>query len=320
MSRTPIYDSEHLQEGSDQPEVPVNEMVDVIERALNDTVEWTIAGDVQPTKAQMAEGFFHKLTGSPSSAFAFGIPATGRHFVVINESGKTCTVYVQGQSGGGVNVADGVTVTLRSDGVNVEEVGGGGNQSQIYPEFTSPVNGDFDWVNQGSASVTVNANGGIHLIAPANASTSYRIRKKAAPATPYTITAAFIFNFATVDFQQGGLLWRQSSDGKLVTMAVGFGNTFPGDVEFVSQDYTNETSFSASNATQDAIPVGVVWLRIADDGVTRTASYSFDGYNFVTLLSEGRTTFLTADEVGFFMNTSSAAVQAAGTLLSWEEN
>lgn len=126
MSKTPIYDIEHLQSGSESPEVPINEHSDAIEIALNATKEWTIAGDVQPTKAQMAEGVFHLLSGSPASPFAFGIPALARHFVVINETGQTCTVYIQGASGAGVDVDDGETVTLRSDGVNVEEVGSGG--------------------------------------------------------------------------------------------------------------------------------------------------------------------------------------------------
>ena len=137
MSTTPVYGSEHLQPNSANPEVPVNEAIDAIERALNNTVDWTIAGDVQPTVAQMAEGFFHKLGGSPAGPFAFGIPAAGRHFVVINDSGQTCTVYVQGQSGGGVDVADGETVTLRSDGVNVEEVASGGGGSGGLTEISS---------------------------------------------------------------------------------------------------------------------------------------------------------------------------------------
>lgn len=124
MSNTEILDIELLQANSASPEAPVNEAIEILERAANATVEWTITGDVQPTKAQMAAGFFHELNGSPSAPFAFGIPAVARHFAVINDSGQTCTVYVQGLSGGGVSVADGETVTLRSDGANVEEVGG----------------------------------------------------------------------------------------------------------------------------------------------------------------------------------------------------
>ena len=122
MSKTPIYDSEHLQSNSASPEVPVNEMIDVIERAANATVDWTVTGDFTATKAQMAGGFTHNLTGSPAAAFAFGVPAVARRFEVVNDTGQTCTVYVQGSSGGGADVADGETVTLRSDGVNVTAV------------------------------------------------------------------------------------------------------------------------------------------------------------------------------------------------------
>src|SRR6266446_5233542 len=64
-------------------------------------------------------------------------------------------------------------------------------RQSLYPAFTAPVDGDYAWINQGGASVTVNANGSICLYAPATGD-SLRVRKKAAPATPYTMTAGFM--------------------------------------------------------------------------------------------------------------------------------
>jgi hypothetical protein len=189
----------------------------------------------------------------------------------------------------------------------------------IYPPFKAPVDSDFTWINQGGASIAANANGGIYLLGPANAGDSLRIRKKAAPATPYTITAALLVNLIAVDFQQCGLIFRQSSDGKLISYNYVSGNTL-GDFEFQSVDYTNATTFSAVNTQADYVLSGPVWLRITDDGTTRTGSWSIDGYNFTPHYSEGRTIFLTADEVGFFVNTSNATSPVSGTLLSWEEN
>lgn len=122
MSTTPHYDSEHLQPNSSDPEVPLNTALDTIERAANAQKEWTITGDVQPTKAQMAEGIFHQLNGTPSAPFAFGVPAVGRFFILRNNTGKVCTVYVQGLSGSGVAVNDGETHLLHCDGTDVESI------------------------------------------------------------------------------------------------------------------------------------------------------------------------------------------------------
>lgn len=199
--------------------------------------------------------------------------------------------------------------------------GGGGSGGIPWPAFTAPVNGDFAWINQGGASVTVNANGGIYLAAPANTGDSLRVRKKSAPATPYTITAAILVNMIAVDFQQCGLIWRQSSDGKLITYGYQVGNTAVGDFEFNSLDFTNATTFSASNTSSDYILGNtIVWLRITDNGTNRTGSWSTDGYNFTAHYSEARTTFMTADEVGFFVNETNATSPASCTLLSWAQS
>jgi len=41
--------------------------------------------------------------------------------------------------------------------------------------------------------------------------------------------------------------------------------------------------------------------------------------NFDQPFSEGRTTFLTADEIGFFVNSGNGSYPAAMTLLHWLE-
>jgi hypothetical protein len=185
----------------------------------------------------------------------------------------------------------------------------------ILAPFTTPTLGDFTAVN--SASGSTNTNGGIFLSAPASASDSLRIYKKTATA-PYTITACFMFQFLLQDFHSAGLCWRQSSDGKIITFGVVTGDGL-GDCEITCQDWTNATSFSATNASSDALPGTLLWLRIADNSTNRIASWSLDGYNFTAFFTETRTTFLTADEVGFFANSKSATWPASMTLLSWAQ-
>jgi hypothetical protein len=93
-----------------------------------------------------------------------------------------------------------------------------------------------------------------------------------------------------------------------------------GSLHMGSRKYTNATTYSADYALISAIsrvsPL-VLWLRIADNGTNRICSFSMDGENFIDFHSIGRTDFLTADEVGFFIDPYDGA--ATMTLLSWAQ-
>lgn len=225
---------------------------------------------------------------------------------IITAAGDTCLVV----SEGGDNVR--VTDYTRKSGTALALA------SPTFPAFTTPIDGDFAWVNQGGASVTVNADGGIFLRAPLTTGPSIRIRKKAAPGgTPYTLTAAMFGNVVTLNFQSAGIVFRQSSDGKLVLFSLSGSNS--GTYISVFK-FTDATNFSAT-AFELAVgrSAGLVWLRVTDSGANRIFYYSLDGYNFIQLFSEARTTFLTADEIGFFANDQTNAYDAAMTLKSWAQ-
>lgn len=190
----------------------------------------------------------------------------------------------------------------------------GSAQKHYGPVFpmTPPVDGNFAWINQGTASV-VTTNGGVWLAVPTSAGSNIRVRKYTAPSTPYTITAYIIPHLSVVAGCHAGLIFRQSSDGKLVCFSVLF-NTH---TEFRVRKYTNATTFSAdySGAVAIAQPYPF-WLRIADNGTNRICSYSRDGINFRDFHTVGRTDFLTADEVGFFADAANTG-DVGATVLSW---
>jgi hypothetical protein len=190
-------------------------------------------------------------------------------------------------------------------------VGSGGS---IYPDFTSPALGDFTWVNQGTATTTTNANGGIFVEDATAGSLNIRVLKKAAPATPYTITTAWLPQLGNNNFSGVAIGFRQSSDGKLVVFSLRASS----GLNLVSDKYSSATAFSASY-TNDAVYSGgnVMFLRITDNGTNRICSWSVDGYNFRVFHTVGRTDFLTADEVffGLYINT----VLMAGTITSWAQ-
>jgi hypothetical protein len=178
-------------------------------------------------------------------------------------------------------------------------------------KVVEPVLGDFAWINQGAATTDI-TKGGIWMDCPA-ATTNMRILKKAAPATPYTITAAFLVQFLT-STPVVGLCFRQTSDGRLVSAAV------EGSASYGIRKYTsptaNPTTYKADTHKSEA----VIWIQISDDGVDRITKYSTDGQHFVQAHTVGRTDHLTADEVGFFGNSNNTTAPMGFLLLSWVES
>lgn len=195
----------------------------------------------------------------------------------------------------------------RSNGIAWEMFG------PICP-LTPPVNGDFAWVNQNSATVTAEKDY-IFLkdVGRTTPSIQFAIRKKAAPSTPYSVTACLLVTQFVSQSWRAGLCWRESSTGALVVITQS-GNTI------AVAKYASPTSFSANyfSKTLTQIPR---WWRIRDDGTNRICSWSADGINFIPFHTVSRTDFMTADEVGICVDGigTSPAADVGLTLLSWKE-
>lgn len=195
-----------------------------------------------------------------------------------------------------------------------------GSQMDWLPVLTPPVNGDFAWINQGGATVTAQK-GGIYLSAPSSSLNNLRIRKKSAPSAPYTITAHFLPLIWPTDFNECGLCWRQSSDGKIIAMGLLNEIASSGPAMLYLRKYTDASTFSA---TYTNIKLGNLfgpglWFRLQDDNTNRKVLISADGLNWMEVHSVGRTDFMTADEVGFYCNANSTAGPVSMLLTSWKQ-
>jgi len=201
---------------------------------------------------------------------------------------------------------------LPSDGFVIERDDGAAWASwgPIY-RLTKPVLSEFAWVNQSTATAT-EAGGGIYLLAPAVSGDQLRVLKKAAPGTPYVVTACFLHHNHQVNYNQCGLVFRQSSDGKIVSYAIhGEGASWK------VTKWNSHSSYSGVYLTQAALAISPIWLRIADDGTNRICSWWRNGQNFHQFDSVGRSDFLTADEIGFYAQSNNSTYPAGITLLSW---
>lgn len=169
------------------------------------------------------------------------------------------------------------------------------------------------WLNQGSATITEEKEL-LHLFLPKESVLNIRGMHWAAPATPYTITALISFNPIVVSQMMFGVMWRQSSDGKLVTAHL---ETATSSLLLNVYKWTSPTVFSAVYVSLNWWQHRV-WVKLEDDGTNRKVHISTDGLYFTQIHTVGRTDFLTANQVGFFgiANTASAW-DMHGTLLSW---
>jgi hypothetical protein len=134
--------------------------------------------------------------------------------------------------------------------------------------------------------------------------------KAVAVTAPYTITAHLMQGGADCKF---GLLFINSTSGKLHTLEIDTINS-----EISSTKWTDTGTISAAYVTITNVYSRSIWLRIADDGVNRVCSYSYDGRNFYAFHTVGRTDFLTADQVGWYQR-DTANLNTTVTLVSWKQ-
>ncbi len=132
-------------------------------------------------------------------------------------------------------------------------------------------------------------------------------RLKSAPSTPYKVTALVAPLLFERAYMGGGLCWRDSASGKLVTFGVN-GTDAP-RVDIAGNKWNSLTSWNDDYFARIYHLGAYVFLRIEDDGTNRKCSISADGTSWISMHTVGRTDYLTANEIGFYINT----IQTSGT-------
>lgn len=244
--------------------------------------------------------------------------------------GSTALAFAQLTSGGASALDDlsDVVITSPSSGEVLTYNGSewvndtGASSNTVFGPARStgdvPVNGDFSWLNQGSATISVSArDGSLFLKCPLHNSDSCKIRKKAAPSTPYTIIAAFEAVLPSLDFPNYGLVFRDSGADKI---------TICGIICISGEPYVaiarSSGQYDTSGGTYTTVKLITVpkFLAIRDDGTTNRKYYiGAAEEDMWEIFSHGRTTDITPDEVGFYTNPRNASYPMDVNLLSWRE-
>jgi hypothetical protein len=182
--------------------------------------------------------------------------------------------------------------------------------------FTDPPAAGWGWVNQGSATVDT-TKGGIYLEDTTGAGGQVRARTRSIT-PPYVITAALLPAYTYgASINAVGLIFRQSSDGKLIVFHLQGGGTL--QITKFSSPTVGVANYLSVAWNTAFMPTPLLILRIEDDNTNRKCYWSWDGTNFTLIHSVGRTDFLTADEVGFHMLVNNASTTVGQWLLSWEQ-
>jgi hypothetical protein len=142
----------------------INLAVEQLDDALSETTSVTVSGSFILTDEQQNNCVRFLLTGTPGAAFTMALQARKKLFVVTNDTGDTCTVEVDpdndGADGTTVDVEDGETLLLYSDGANVvaaSSAGGGG--SLVIQDDASTIVAAASTINFTGAGVSVTDSG-----------------------------------------------------------------------------------------------------------------------------------------------------------------
>lgn len=299
--------------------------------------------EVDDASAFPATGVFRVLLGN----------AQGTIFRVDSVAGDIFTGVAEAFDG---NAAIGDTVRIVAskgaaerliqspDDATIFALTGPGGSVGYGPIYKSPAfdQSAWTWANQGSSAAT--QGGGIVLVtAPSAVGTSFRVRYKAIPTTPYTVTAGFLHNLVPAPGTLSNLaaigliLYEVASTKGVVAMGSNFdfanGNQPP---SFVVHGFSNPTTATTLYAQKKqgvdwpngadpgllSAPFGgLIWLRIVDDGTNVSFYYSFDRINWTLLITQTRVTgFTTApDSLGFVLFNQTATVPLMSWIVSWEE-
>ena len=201
-----------------------------------------------------------------------------------------------GGGGGGITLAQAKVQDTALDAVP-------GSPNAMDDEFTGESSFAGKWTESDSGTVSWSFPGSQTLFgAQSVAGGDFNsIVYQTAPSTTWEVTAKIkSFNNVVEDYHHAGIVLSDST-GKLVTWKLGTAASHAGVFSFVSDWWTNATTYSSAVSGCDTIgtapPVpigGFYYLRVKDDGTDLTFSYSLTGQNFVINCTQARTAYLSS--------------------------
>lgn len=221
---------------------------------------------------------------------------------------------------------------LPSDGLFIEyDDGASWHQYGPYNRLVAPPKDGWQWVNQGTATVTFLNDVMIVDDPDIQTTDAYGLRLLVRPilGNPATITMGFLINggvytspTANVYF---GLCARSSGgtdDGKFTTQLVtpNYDYTIWRKAQYEFNSPTDYEDYSMDSAHMGAFPQRLFWYRFVVDGNQKMAYFSADGVNWVLQSTQSLSTFCTPNQVGVCIDQRSNTQKLSMTVVHWEES
>lgn len=178
---------------------------------------------------------------------------------------------------------------------------------------------DFTAHNIG-ASLATQDQKNTYIYTPPAAGDSLNKWVKNLPAPPFRVVLGARLDITPNNYNQAGLVLRDSSNSKCITFSHQYNNGF---IIMVSK-FTNDTTWSGSNyATGSARDPGWgdIFLSIACDGFKFYFDLSLDGRNWFTFTSVAMTDFTpSVDKIGVYTDPNNVSQPVKMSIFHWGED
>lgn len=198
-----------------------------------------------------------------------------------------------------------------------------GAWTYYHPAFpgvalTKPPTAGWSWDNQ--STCTASTVGGKLRITSPHGVTLIPVYKRAAPATPWTITIGMMFGgVAGKDNLTLDCGFYEAGTGKMIRVAVDCSGS---KTQITAQNWNNSTTFTGTIVLGFGFDPRPVMFRLANDGANITASISYDGSTFQALFTEAKNAHFTAEPDSVWVsayanNTAVPNLSAINDIIHW---
>lgn len=215
-----------------------------------------------------------------------------------------------------------IDTVYRSNGSTWEPIRVGGAAA---PDMGNPVSAGLTTTTLDSA--TFAADKGSRLLSvPSNSGEKFRGEYWAlSPTSNYTATFYLDIYVKLFSYSRHGVFLWESSSGKFIMLTLNCQSSF-----FMSAERWNSTTSPSASFTGQYNLNGASgsqggtdgswphWFRIRDNGTNRIMDFSFNGLDWMQLLSESRTTFITPDYIGWGGSVNNGSNTSTARLRSYK--
>lgn len=212
----------------------------------------------------------------------------------VTTSGNTATTL--SPTGVTAGVYSNPTIVVDAKGRITSATNGSAGAGASGIAFEKPVALAFSQVNFADASVSDGTYAMSFIVNGMGNSDNWALLTQPQTGT-FTKVLHFYNNYpARKNFGGGGIILRESSTGKFISLNVQYNSWGGGNL--VRVDHWNATNSLAGNVLLQVTDTMIRWLRVDVNATDRIYSYSFDGLGWVELYRHPVGTFITSDQVG----------------------